>query len=893
MEVDEDRGELKDFSILTPLEQWSADIETYLCAWLGAGARSARLKAGGTWGDIVSPQLQMRRGSSVPHLTAFALRYRRSRAFQLVLVDFEEGEGPSPTKGSCPVHDRTVALHRAWLLRRAFGVSIFGMLSPCDFLQSVPDASDEASLMSCLASALTSARLFQIPLLVPVGHPGKGAFRGMCFSAPTPVGKVKSLASVCDGGAHIALETDRLVADSTGHLPPELLGVEGLAMHMLARMKPRAAQEALVMMKKAVVAKVFLAHTVRYTRGGGESSSLGWWAGGTAWGRLFPVSDEGRPAVPDPIASIDVGAAWSQTGDEGDGQVPNSAAWSLRVRVRAARLSASGNSYGTWDRRRWSHAVPFSAAIHSLVVGARREERREADGEGEDDDDDEGDRETGWGSEDDAWHRKLLRSLLSSPGSRRAAELAPKMSNFGHDLEWEGCAPPNGLAARFGLACLVLGGNPDAAHALWDALVLHLGETWAEAGLHATGDEDHGKTGQALSVDLDAPMLHQTIQALRICAYELRGSEPGTDVIQRTSGGREVAPREDARGALRPSTAAVDGSVLCRVGTSEVIWEPLTRRPPPVTQALAEANLASLVAIADSRERNRAQSAAVFSDMQAFKAANPGCSLADFAQWTTRGQVSTFSSHLDASGENKDSTEHDIWTELWGEASPIPARDQAPLFDASKVAESLLSNLANTKRSARLHEAAVLASSRLAGELSEVDSKRENPAVIARVLGAARWRGGLTSLDELVPACVEAEVACMTAASLHHKIGKGDSVSELAAEVAQKMIFQGDTRGQGDEGDPIGTSDRSGDEVTTVCTGWVSIDDDVAKGLVGAKVRQVDAAAVRLCVLSPRPAEDSKGAGTRLYARVDAHSSDEGASLRLALAQRWPSEPMQ
>ena len=298
--------------------------------------------------------------------------------------------------------------------------------------------------------------------------------------------------------------------------------------------------------------------------------------------------------------------------------------------------------------------------------------------------------------------------------------------------------------------------------------------------------------------------------------------------------------------------------------------------------------------------------------MQAFKAANPGCSLADFARWTTRGQASAFFSSeatLDGVSLRGSGGEHDPWTELWGEALPIPASDQAPLFDPRQVANGLIADLSKTKRSVRLREAAVLAASRLAGELSTLEPAWAEPraTLIKGLLDAARWRGNSTGLEVLVSACAEAEAACMSVASLRYKIGccgddgkNGDMVGNLAVELARRLMRRGtlhgerdggDDDGGNDDGDPFGPMDPDGDGSTpAVSTGWVPASAERVTKIVGNRAGQTEAADVRVYTLSPHAAVSSAGPGTRLYARVD--GSGDGATLRLALAKRCPSEPM-
>ena len=78
--------------------------------------------------------------------------------------------------------------------------------------------------------------------------------------------------------------------------------------------------------------------------------------------------------------------------------------------------------------------------------------------------------------------------------------------------------------------------------------------------------------------------------------------------------------------------------------------------------------------------------------MQAFKAANPGCILADFIRWhspkdwiTDSAENGKLSSRMTEQGN--------LWTELWNSSEPIPAVYQKPLFDFSREMKSIIEYL--------------------------------------------------------------------------------------------------------------------------------------------------------------------------------------------------------
>ena len=121
--------------------------------------------------------------------------------------------------------------------------------------------------------------------------------------------------------------------------------------------------------------------------------------------------------------------------------------------------------------------------------------------------------------------------------------------------------------------------------------------------------------------------------------------------------------------------------------------------------------------------RAKMQSAALLSDMESFKAANPGSVLADFVRWhsprdwdsekacpiiqsSTHFKLQTqdciffcFQGKMSARME----MEGNIWKEAWENAKPVPARRQKRLFDDTREAEKVLQYLSSLKPSEAAH----------------------------------------------------------------------------------------------------------------------------------------------------------------------------------------------
>ncbi|KAA8492147.1 Rab3 GTPase-activating protein catalytic subunit [Porphyridium purpureum] len=86
-----------------------------------------------------------------------------------------------------------------------------------------------------------------------------------------------------------------------------------------------------------------------------------------------------------------------------------------------------------------------------------------------------------------------------------------------------------------------------------------------------------------------------------------------------------------------------------------------------------------------SSSNHRVATDALLSDMSAFKAANPGCSMYDFMRWFSPSDVlgdGVLSDRMSAAGNE--------WSRLWQTAQAVPASEQPALFDAALAAQEAL-----------------------------------------------------------------------------------------------------------------------------------------------------------------------------------------------------------
>jgi len=84
------------------------------------------------------------------------------------------------------------------------------------------------------------------------------------------------------------------------------------------------------------------------------------------------------------------------------------------------------------------------------------------------------------------------------------------------------------------------------------------------------------------------------------------------------------------------------------------------------------------------------QTAHLKSDMEAFKAANPGSTLEDFVQWhSPRDWIAPFEDNP-ASLSARMKEEGNLWAETWKISQPVPVNKQTPLFNYDQEANKVL-----------------------------------------------------------------------------------------------------------------------------------------------------------------------------------------------------------
>ncbi|XP_053269260.1 LOW QUALITY PROTEIN: rab3 GTPase-activating protein catalytic subunit [Pleuronectes platessa] len=319
-------------------------------------------------------------------------------------------------------------------------------------------------------------------------------------------------------------------------------------------------------------------------------------------------------------------------------------------------------------------------------------------------------------------------------------------------------APSDSLTYRLALCvCLAnynYGGLRAVAH-LWQEFVLELRYRW---------ENNHLIYGLAVGPpDLRCCLLHQKLQMLNCCIERKRARDEARKVLEankerecRGSGAYQNSfPLPESTTTASTSTREMslgkswdswsdseeefyeclsdqgeveapytekkkDGSKskaegrlhpfnnMTLLNSPDPLYIPLTQEPAPMTEDLLEEQSEVLAKLGTSAEgthlRARMQSACLLSDMESFKAANPGCVLEDFVRWySPRDYIEE--EEIDEKGNRvvkgdlsaRMKIPDNMWAETWETARIIPARRQRRLFDDTKEGEKVLHYLAVQK----------------------------------------------------------------------------------------------------------------------------------------------------------------------------------------------------
>ncbi|KAL2476335.1 hypothetical protein Adt_37071 [Abeliophyllum distichum] len=237
--------------------------------------------------------------------------------------------------------------------------------------------------------------------------------------------------------------------------------------------------------------------------------------------------------------------------------------------------------------------------------------------------------------------------------------------------------------------------------------------------------------------DLNSCLLYQQLQVINCCiSRKIRwsaASESLESVAGQASSNIEESSGSEVTVPLVPHLYAMtkSGELVLRLGadkecddltmleTGEPIYTPVTQESPLLTEDLIK-ETEDFVLRTGSVGAGCSQ---LLSDMQAFKAANPGCILEDFVRWhsppdwmendanTEVNKTSDGCDLLSVKGQlsRRMQKEGNLWRELWETAKPVPAVRQAPLYDEDLAVEGILDFLEDISPSELLKQLFIVA----------------------------------------------------------------------------------------------------------------------------------------------------------------------------------------
>ncbi|CAI0379728.1 unnamed protein product [Linum tenue] len=237
---------------------------------------------------------------------------------------------------------------------------------------------------------------------------------------------------------------------------------------------------------------------------------------------------------------------------------------------------------------------------------------------------------------------------------------------------------------------------------LWCKIVAELRRLWGEE-LHIPGiplDE---------FPDLHSCLLYQQLQVINCCVSRKKRHAIASKSLEAALRDAKRFSPESAKGVNAPGhllyAKTSSGELVLRLGagskapnlfmleSGEPIYSPIPQEGPLLTEDLIK-ETEEFVLRTGSVGAGCSQ---LLSDMQGFKAANPGCILEDFVRWhsppdwTDSEPTDEANETSSSDGGNSSSTkgylssrmqkEGNLWRELWETSKPVPAVKQAPLFD--------------------------------------------------------------------------------------------------------------------------------------------------------------------------------------------------------------------
>jgi Rab3 GTPase-activating protein catalytic subunit len=284
-------------------------------------------------------------------------------------------------------------------------------------------------------------------------------------------------------------------------------------------------------------------------------------------------------------------------------------------------------------------------------------------------------------------------------------------------------APPLTLLSSLCMYLLNLEGLPGVAF-IWQEFVKELRFHWDHfSELPRTGvpnGEPHSfcKTFQRLQM-LNWCILQRKERNETAKKAALGGwGDADFDSVSSSGEEEEEEGDEEGKGKEKPQGEGLKSKVGINLLVSDLpMYAPFTQdQCVATTEDILDEQQALLLSLESSEARAKLQSRSLLSDMEAFRAANPGCLLEDFVRWHSakdwvvesvskkraknveRGKQEDGSYVYKEEGKtlqgrlsSRMGEEGNLWDQLWQEAKAIPASRQKPLIDHVREGERILS----------------------------------------------------------------------------------------------------------------------------------------------------------------------------------------------------------
>lgn len=220
--------------------------------------------------------------------------------------------------------------------------------------------------------------------------------------------------------------------------------------------------------------------------------------------------------------------------------------------------------------------------------------------------------------------------------------------------------------------------------------------------------------GLSPGLDVRTCLLHQKLQMLNHCIERKiarENAQPTFDSAEDSSTddefydcSSEKPPEEKSK--EKQSLWNQPVGRLCKCGdlkllkTGNTLYIPVTQEQALKTEDQVQEHSDFLLNLGSNAEateiRARLMSASLLSDMESFKAANPGAIVEDFirwyspADWIEEEELDHWGQKVGHLSSRMLIAENNIWMETWESAKPVPAHRQKRLFDDTREAEKVL-----------------------------------------------------------------------------------------------------------------------------------------------------------------------------------------------------------